>query len=383
MCKVNRSELVFEPTGSRIVSLPMDASGAAGANFATVSFTELWGFTYEENQRLYDELTPIPGDCLRIVDSYAGFEGESELLKSVWDRGLAGQRIDDDWPIYITGRQLSYIHQGEDAQERCWRFSDSEREPYYEEQRETLRQNAYRRLHLNQWVSSESVFILPEQWDTLIAEMERCPSKDVELFGGLDLGPKHDHTSFVAVYWGDDGLLHLGPYRIWQPVGVIDFGAVAEDILSTHRTYHLVNAGADPYQFLRSIQTLQAQGVGIDEYPQTVANLTTAGNSLFDTIRQGQLVVYPGAVDLRTHVLACTAKETDRGIRLVKTSTGRKIDAAIALAIAVALAVERGIPQPAAGETVNIAMEAYRAASETRQGVLFDRRDQSLWRRRR
>ena len=338
--KITKSEIVFEPTGARIVSLPMDASGAAGANFATVSFTELWGFVYEENQRLYDELTPIPGDCLRIVDSYAGFDGESELLQAVWDRGVSGGRVSDDWPIYQVGRQLSYVHQGEDAQRRCWRFPESEREPYYKEQRATLRPNAYRRLHLNEWVSAESAFIQPEAWDALIDPDWRCTA-DGDLVVGIDLAVKHDCAAVVSVTSADleSNILGLGPYRIFKPP--VGLEAVESYLMDLYARHWVVSAVTDPYQAALLIQRLSGQGFQIDEYPQTVGNMTLAGNTLFDLIRQQRLKVYPGADDLRKHVLASTAKETDRGIRLVKTVASRKIDAAIALAMAAAMGSEQ------------------------------------------
>jgi len=340
-CKLNRAEIVFEPTGSRIVSLPMDAPGAAGANFATASFTELWGFVYEQNERLYDELTPIPGatpyDCLRIVDSYAGFVDESELLRRVWDRGLAGERISEQWPIYLTGQQLSYIHQGDDAQRRCWRFSEAARLAYYVEQQETLRANSYRRLHRNEWASSEDKFISPEQWDALILEGYHAPGPDkaVHLVAGVDLAVKHDYAAVVTV-WPNDGLLYLGPYRIFVPAPEVDIGAVEHYIEELAAKYSLDRANADPYQMAGSIQRLQRKGIRIAEYPQTVSNMTLAGNSLFDCIREGRLVVYAGADSLREHVLNAHAKETSRGIRLIKEASSRKIDAAIALAMAVA-----------------------------------------------
>ena len=343
--RVNRSELIFEPTGSRIVSLPMDASGAAGANFATVSFTEVWGFTYEENQRLYDELTPIPAasayDCLRIVDSYAGFDGESELLQGVWDRGKSGERVNDQWPVYLVGQQLSYIHQGEDAQRRCWRFGESGRDGYYSEQAATLRPNAYRRLHLNEWVSAESAFILPGQWDALIDPDYRCPTEG-DLVVGIDLAVKHDTSAVVSVVTSanDGSVLGLGPYRIFRPRPTVDLQAIEEYLIELFGKYWIASAVADPYQAALLMQRMLGQGLTIDEYPQTVGRMTEAGNTLFDLIRQRRLVVYPGTDDLRKHVLACTAKETERGIRLIKTTAGRKIDAAIALAMAATVGSE-------------------------------------------
>lgn len=325
-----RTELTFEPTGSRVVALPMDYKSSGGTNFGTVSLSELWAYEYESARRLYEELTPIPGDCLRIVDSYAGYENEGETLKAIWQRGLSGASVSENWPVFLTGRQLSYIHDGTDAQERCWLGDPSEREAYYAEQRATLRPATYQRLHLNQWVSSESAFVTPDQWDTLVDADYRCPDSGVSLYCGLDIGVKSDRTA-VASVWCEDGRIFLGPYRIFP--SPIDWEAVESYVLDLAGRYAITSLMYDPYQCAHLASRLSSH-VRMVEFPQTTARLTESGNFFFDAIRQRRLVVYPGADDLRTHVLNAAAKETPRGIRLVKSGTG-KIDASIALAMAV------------------------------------------------
>ena len=64
-----------------------------------------------------------------------------------------------------------------------------------------------------------------------------------------------------------------------------------------------------------------------------------------DLVRSGGLRVYQ-APDLRVHVLNAALLETARGIRLAKEKGSRKVDAAVALAMAVyaALLAPRGMP---------------------------------------
>ncbi len=88
-CRVTNKEIEFMPTGSTITALPVDAAGNAGANHLTACHTEAWGIVYEGGIRAYEELTPPPGriyglPALRIADSYAGFEGESDYLACSW-----------------------------------------------------------------------------------------------------------------------------------------------------------------------------------------------------------------------------------------------------------------------------------------------------------
>ena len=124
--KATARQLVFEPTGSTIQALAVDAAGNAGANHLTASHTEAWGIIYEGGIRAYEELTPPPGilyglSTLRICDSYAGFEGESETWHKLVDRGLKGERVSDEWPIFINNGLMLFHIDGLDAQERCFR----------------------------------------------------------------------------------------------------------------------------------------------------------------------------------------------------------------------------------------------------------------------
>lgn len=346
--------LTFEPTGSTLEALEVDAAGRAGApELRTVSHTEAWGVQSELARRAWEELTPPPDLCqgfpaLRIVDSYAGWEGESDVWHSLVDRGLAGEELEGTWPLYRSGGLLLFHLQGIEAQERCFRGTEERRAIYYEDQRQELRGNSYKRLHLNQRTQAEGAFIEAADWDALIVEGYRCPSPrtaGVSLTVGLDLAPKHDYAAAVSVWRVEDNdeghWLALGPYRIWRPGRELDFSAVEEWLSDLCKNYHIRRVVYDPYQGTYLAQRLRDEGLTIEEYPQTVSNLTRAGNALYDAIKQRRLVVYEGADQLRRHVLAAAAKETDRGIRLIKGTGRHKIDAAVSLAMAVAASEAR------------------------------------------
>lgn len=341
--KATIRKLVFEPTGSTIEALERDAAGRSGSNHLSSSHTECWGVVYESAVRAYEELTPPPGlayglPALRICDSYAGYEGESETWHDLVDRGLAGERVSDDWPIHRANGLLLFHMAGEEARERCFRGTPEQAKVYYDDQRQSLRTGTFARLHDNRRAASEDAFITTDQWGALMLPGYRCPmpDKSVRLVLGVDLSTRHDHAGVVSVYRGDKGLIHLGPYKVFKPAPVLDFATVENYITSLARDYSIVKMAYDPYQCEFLAQRLRRRGINAIEFPQTLGNLTRCGNRLFDVIRQGQLVVYAGADDLRTHVLNARGKETDRGTRLVKQKASRKIDLAICLAMAVA-----------------------------------------------
>jgi len=289
--------LTFEPTGSTLEALEVDAAGRAGApELRTISHTEAWGIQTELARRAWEELTPPPGlthglPALRIADSYAGWEGESETWHELVDRGLAGDPIGTDWPIYQAGGLVLFHLAGLEAQGRCFRGSDERRAIYYADQAQELRGNTFKRLHLNLRTQAEGAFIDAADWDALIIDGYRCPGPgaDVTLTVGLDLAPKHDHAALVAVYPIDDGdggqRLGLGPYRIWRPRGELDFGAVEETLVDLAQGYAVACIVFDPYQGSYLAQRLRDQGLRLVEYPQTVGRLTEAGNALFDAIK--------------------------------------------------------------------------------------------------
>ena len=99
----------------------------------------------------------------------------------------------------------------------------------------------------------------------------------------------------------------------------------------------------DPYQMARSVQTLIAAGLPVEEYNQTQNNLTEATEALYSAFINRSLRIY-NAPDLREHVLNAVSVETPRGIRLSKEKTSAKIDAAVAPSFAVLAAVQYGRP---------------------------------------
>jgi phage terminase large subunit-like protein len=340
---VGKSEIVLPETSTRIVALPADFAGAAGALFGVSSWTELWGYRHEAHVRLWEELTPIPNRrSLRIVDSYAGFSGDAPVLEPLWNRALAGERIDDELPIYATGKLWALIDSGEEAQARAWLGDPGDMGSYYEEQRASLRPGTYARLHLNQWQSGEEAFLTSEEWDACVEPSlapllpEQC--RHLSLSIGVDAATKGDCAAVVAVAKDrTTGQLRLVQHRIWTPKQdePLDLEETIEAYLldSRRRRFHIHRVLYDPFQMARSAVTLKRAGLPMEEYPQTTGNLTAAGQNLFELVRGRNLRMYPDD-ELRGHALNAVAVDTGRGWRLAKEKSSRKIDGVVALSFA-------------------------------------------------
>lgn len=340
--KTSANRLIFTPTGSTITALAVDAAGNAGANHLTASHTEGWGVIFEAGVRAYEELTPPPGrvyglPALRVIDSYAGYEGESETWHGVVDRGLKGQCIDDDWPIFINGGLLLFHMEGEEAQARCFRGTPEEAAAYYADQKTTLRPGAYLRLHKNKRATGSESFIDLDWYDACVDLSHRplLPCHDVSIFIGVDGAYKHDSAAVVATYYDlAQKKVGVALHRIWEPGGKeLDLDATIGDTLRELRqSYHIVKVLYDPYQLVSLSQQLRRDGLPMLEYPQSVANLTAIGQNLYDLIKGHNLIAYADA-DLRKQMSHAVAVQSSRGWRIAKEKASNKIDAVVALAM--------------------------------------------------
>jgi phage terminase large subunit-like protein len=347
---IRATEIIFRETHSRIASIAADFAGAAGATFGITSWTEAWAYRYESAVRLWEELTPIPTRrSLRIVDSYAGFTGDAPVLEPLWQRALAGERLDPELPIYATGRLWAYLDQGEEAQRRAWRGTDAEMEAYYAEQRASLRPGTYARLHLNQWQSGEEAFITSEDWDACVVPTLTPigPGSHEPLHVGIDAATKGDCAAVVAVVL-DGERVWLACHRIWTPRkgDPLDLEETVERYLLQLAARHTIETVRyDPYQMARSAATLRKAGLPLSEYPQTSGNLTAAGQNLYELIKSRGLAVYADK-ELRDHAINAVAVDSGRGWRLAKEKASRKIDGLVALSFA-ALSALSSAPEPA------------------------------------
>ncbi|MCI0398227.1 MAG: hypothetical protein L0322_25305, partial [Chloroflexi bacterium] len=276
--------------GTTINALPSDYAGAAGSRHGLTVWDELWAYTTESARRLWDELTPVPTrlNSIRFIATYAGFQGESELLEELQKRGRAGQVVEE----------LAHIDNGRGepacrAAGRTFVYWDHELKPhpgltitpeaYHEQQRQDLRPTAFTRIHLNDFSTNESQFVEPEQWaacyDPALTAWTAGDGRRLTL--GADASTARDFTALVGCCRGSRGGVDVAYVKVWKPQKsngrgrpTIDLDkTIGAEILSLHRAGAVVACYYDPYQ-LHSIATrLRAAGVKMIELPQTNARI--------------------------------------------------------------------------------------------------------------
>jgi phage terminase large subunit-like protein len=80
-CKAQQKN-IFLDNGTAIRAISSDYQRASGSDHGWVSYEEIWAVTSENGRRLFEELTSVPTrkNSVKFIATYAGFEGESNLL---------------------------------------------------------------------------------------------------------------------------------------------------------------------------------------------------------------------------------------------------------------------------------------------------------------
>ncbi|XTP36711.1 terminase [Mycobacterium sp. TJFP1] len=196
----------------------------------------------------------------------------------------------------------------------------------------------YRRKRLCQVViTNERPFLTPEQWDVL-ATGEGIPD-GAEVVLGVDASRNNDSTAIVV------GTVaarpHFDTVAVWEkPQGVDSWQVpildVEQAVRDAAKRWRVREVAYDPRFFERSAAVLAGEGLPMVVWDQTPKRQTPATKDLQTGALQ-KLYTHSGDDDLRRHVLASTVRESDRGIKLDKTSRSRhapKIDLAVSLMMA-------------------------------------------------
>ena len=335
--------LTHKPTKSIIQALPVNAAGEAGGNQRFTAWTEAHGYVYEEIERMWAELQPVPTQPLsfRLIESYAGYEGESNLLKSIWDRALEkGQRIHDEYPIYAIPEEglIAYIDTGVRARRMPWQTPD-----YYVQREAEELPHEFRRIHLNMWITSQDALVNIALWDRLMTEDKPALPGRTDVVIAVDASVSGDCTALAIVTYDaiNDITIELETHIFEPPKGgKIDYDDTLKPIMNyAFEYYNVIGVAYDEYQMHNFMSEYKKQ----TEYrhrksffyafPQTQERLKS-DTDLLRRIRQGQLL-HSGNQTVRQHIKNADGKASgDKAIRIVKRHPKKKIDAIVAISMA-------------------------------------------------
>ena len=380
-------------TGSFVEALAVDAKGEAGGHPALSIWTELWGMETEDAKRFWDEMTqdPTQPESMRWVETYAGYDGESELLYTLYKsvilngrqltnrefaesvcRDVDGERYEDFLfafvktngdpdalvPLFVNeeGGMFGYWDSGLQARRFSWQVGELG-DTYYREQEASLPPRAFRRLHHNEWTSAESSFVPIELYDACydpaLPEVE--PDQYIEgirkrgepMILAVDAAATGDCFAIVGItrHPKDRERPAIRKVKKWSPSdfesGRIDFSVPEQFLREVCKLYNVKQICYDPYQLEDMMQRLNRERVAwCDEFSQGHARLE-ADRAFYDAITQGKLA-HMNQPELREHILNANAKlqkDDDSKMRIIKKATDRKIDLAVAASMGCARAM--------------------------------------------
>jgi phage terminase large subunit-like protein len=335
-CRIVSDKITFGPTNATIVPLASDYASAAGGHPTISCFDELWAYTSERSRRLWDEMIQVPTRKVsaRLTVTYAGFEGESELLRDLYQRGLKQPEVA---PSLYAGDGLLMFWTHEPV--APWQD-----DRWIAEMRRSLRPNQFLRMIENRFVTNESTFIDSADWDNCVDPAAGALpfNRSTPVWVGVDASTKRDSTALVAVTWLHDAQrVRLAWHRVFQPTASapLDFEmTIEQSLIELASRFNVVQVLFDPYQMQATAQRLAREGLKIEEFPQTVGNLTEASQNLYELIKSRSLAAYPDEA-MRRSISQAVAIETARGWRIAKDKTSHKIDVVVALAQACLAAV--------------------------------------------
>ncbi|MBA7513955.1 hypothetical protein ES705_05973 [subsurface metagenome] len=323
ICRVYTDYIENINTGTILRCLSSSYRSSAGLNCLLICIDELSSFDTDSLRFFFEEmqLSPVYKNPLILVTSTAG-RSEEGLL---WDLVKESKKGN-------TPESYFYIKQGKEANPSSFvtkKYLDSQ------EHKPGMRPNLFKRLHKNLWVSEEESFISDEDFRACIDyRLKRRPEIKIPVWLGLDVGYKNDYTAVCGVGKIDNKIFSVD-HKIYIPSKTeeLQFDDVKRYLIELSKLYNIQGVYFDPYQAISLAQDLRKENINMVELPQTQGNCVAFSQCLFNLLKSRGISFY-GSEEIRLSLINCKVIYSSRGWRIVKKSGTKKIDLAIALAMA-------------------------------------------------
>ena len=215
--KVFRNSIVNESKGNFFQAISSDSSTKHGFNASCILMDEMH---VQKNRDLWDTLLTSTGartEPLCIAITTAGFDKQSICYELYDYASKVRDGVIDDPTFYSVIYEAT---DGDDIQdEEVWKkcnpnYGISLRKEYME--RESQRavdvpsyQNTFKRLMLNLWTDSQTVWITNDDWMKCKQEYDFKKLEGMECWGGLDLASTRDISAFVLIFKDEDKYIVL------------------------------------------------------------------------------------------------------------------------------------------------------------------------------
>lgn len=332
---VHKRLIEVRETGATFEAIPHDADTAQG---------------YHPNFCAVDELHvhKTPAMLNAMISGSAGFEEPLILVittagaqrSGVWWQVLKEWKDDPHAYVYWHGAK-----DGEDATDPAvWRAANPASwitDEILERQYRSLPLAEFERYHLNRApLKGHNRVFAPDLWAACGALPTIDPERPCVI--AVDASLRRDHTAVVLDQFDDEKRHNVLCFTftaeddgsIMRAIDHDDVGNLLRELASA---YKVRRVPCDRAYFVRTMRELLAEGLPIEEFPQTNQNMARACQRLYDAVTEGRMA-HGGDAVLTDHVMDAAVKETTFGWRITKADAQAHIDAAVALAMAVDIA---------------------------------------------
>ena len=193
-------------------------------------------------------------------------------------------------------------------------------------------ESAFRRYRLNQWVRSQESWLPVGTWERCLSPEPLVLDPELPCFVGIDMALKHDSIGVVVAQEQNEKFVLIP--KIWHPDDFgIDVASIEAYLRDLHLNYNVQEFAYDPAFFQRSAEALSDDGLSMVEYPQSAQRMVPACGHTYELIVSNK-VLHDGSPTFTDQVLSAAQRMTENGWRLSKGKSRRKIDACIAMVMA-------------------------------------------------
>lgn len=338
--KINNYKIEFKFNNASIQALPLNPEGEAGGNDDLIIWTEAWAAKTKAAQTMFTEMVIPPnkfGKGFKWIESYAGYSGDSPILERLYKENVEnGNKLNDI--MYANGQTFALYNT---IPRLPWQTKE-----YYAQQAKELTESEFNRVHRNMWQSSTNKFVENLQWDLCKRKIPPLKRKE-KLLLALDVGLQNDCFAIVGVN-KINGKTAVRTVRVWKPKkgqklhfsnpnprdkkndANYPFGYIQK----LCKEYRVIALHYDPHQAEKLAEDLERERI-INCEPFSQLSLRTKADKYLQDIIREQEIIHSDHPVLTQHIYNAQAQQKgENKLRMVKSNDTKKIDAAVALAMA-------------------------------------------------
>jgi phage terminase large subunit-like protein len=369
--KIYQNSIVNPAKGNFYKAISSDSKTKHGFNSSTIIIDELHT---QPNRELWDTLTTSTGarrEPLTVAISTAGYDKNSIC----WEVHDYATKVRDKIIKDETFLPILYAaDEGDDfTLEETWKkanpgYGTIIKKEYLEKEAARAKEipsytNSFKRLHLNQWTTNQTLWIGDELWMTNNkGPLDLNSLKGQPCYAGLDLASIRDLTALVLVFPRENEHLDILPffftpkdtafirsrrdkvdYITWAneghmeltPGNVTDYGYIKKKIYEIAETYDLKKIAYDRWNSSQLILDVYEEGIPCEPFGQGFVSMSQPCKEI-ERLTLEEKINHAGHPVLRWNMTNLQMKQDPaNNIKMDKAKSTEKIDGAVAMAMAI------------------------------------------------